>query len=139
MGMPIYGRSFDATSLPVGGSYSGVGSGSWENGVWDYKALPRSGATEYYNAETGASYSYDTGAREFISYDTVDVVKGKAGYIAQKGLGGSMFWEASADKSGGDSLIGAAAGALGGLDSGVNCLSYPDSQFANIVAGMPGE
>jgi len=93
MGMPIYGRSFESTSLPVGSAYSGVGSGSWENGVWDYKALPKAGATEYFDSETGASYSYDPVAQELISYDTVQAVQGKTSYITQKGLLGAMFWE----------------------------------------------
>lgn len=138
VGMPIYGRAFESTSLPVGGPYNGVGSGSWENGIWDYKVLPKAGATEYYDAESGASYSYDANAKEFISYDTVGSVLKKVSYLKGKGLGGAMFWEASADRTDGGSLIGAVAGAIGGLDQSRNCLTYPNSQYANIAAGMPG-
>ncbi|KAM0656213.1 hypothetical protein ACHAPH_008059 [Verticillium nonalfalfae] len=72
---------------------------SWENGVWDYKDLPRPGATELYDDVAQASYSYDNKSRKLISYDTVDVIKNKVSYLKQKGLGGSMFWEASGDRN----------------------------------------
>jgi chitinase len=104
LGMPIYGRAFDNTQLPVGSSYSGLGPGSWEAGIWDYKVLPRAGATEYYDSEAGASYAYDASAKELVSYDTVRSVQAKATYLMGKNLGGTMFWEAGADRRDGGSL-----------------------------------
>lgn len=135
MGMPIYGRAFESTS-GLGQSYSGVGSGSWDNGVWDYKALPKAGATEIYDAVAGATYSYDSSARELITYDTPAMVQQKVAYVQSQGLGGSMFWETSSDKNGSGSLIGTSYSSLGGLKSSQNLLSYPNSVFDNIKAGM---
>ncbi|EPE02674.1 n42 [Ophiostoma piceae UAMH 11346] len=136
LGMPIYGRAFDATA-GLGKSFSGGGTaGSWEVGIWDYKVLPRAGATELIDAEAGASYSYDPSAQELVTYDTPDIVKAKVAYVKSRGLGGGMFWEASADRTDDKSLIGTSFAALGSLDTTQNLLSYPNSQYANIVAGM---
>ncbi|KAI1387311.1 glycoside hydrolase family 18 protein [Hypoxylon trugodes] len=134
LGLPLYGRSFESTN-GIGQAYSGVGSGSWESGVWDYKVLPKAGATETYDATAGAVYSYDASAKELISYDNVDMVQKKITYAQGKGLGGSMFWEASGDRTDSGSLIAAAFNAQGGsgsLESSQNLLSYPNSQYANI-------
>ncbi|KAJ9142477.1 Endochitinase [Pleurostoma richardsiae] len=138
LGMPIYGRSFEQTS-GIGQPYSGIGSGSWENGVWDYKVLPKSGATVMTDSVAGATYSYDSAAQELISYDTPAMIQAKVAYVMSKGLGGSMFWEASGDRNDSQSLIVTSFNSLGGasaLDSTQNLLSYPNSQYANIVAGM---
>ena len=133
LGLPLYGRAFENTA-GLGQTYSGVGSGSWENGIWDYKVLPRSG-TVTYDATAGASYSYDSATKELVSYDTVESVQKKVNYVQNKGLGGTMFWEASGDRTDSGSLIAAAYNAQGGsgsLDKSQNLLSYPNSKYANI-------
>jgi chitinase len=145
MGMPLYGRAFTNTDGP-GAPFSGVGEGSWENGVWDYKALPRPGAQEQFDAESGASWCYDGGSRTMVSYDTVHLAQVKANYIRQRGLGGGMWWESSGDKGGpaanasDGSLIGVFVDAVGGpgaLDQSANALHYPESKYSNIQAGLP--
>jgi chitinase len=137
LGMPLYGRAFENTD-GLGKPYSGVGGGSWENGIWDYKVLPRPGATELLDSVAGASYSYDSGSRTLVTYDTPAVVRNKVSYIKNMGLAGSMFWEASGDRTDGNSLISTTWNVLGGMDSGPNLLSYPNSQYVNLAAGMPG-
>lgn len=141
LGMPLYGRAFESTDGP-GKPFNGVGAGSWENGIWDYKALPKAGATEQMNANVGASWSYDASKREMISYDTPAMVKNKASWLTGKGLGGGMWWEASGDKpKGAGSLVETFINSVGGsgnLDTTQNCLSYPSSKYDNMKAGFPG-
>ncbi|TVY18266.1 Chitinase 1 [Lachnellula arida] len=136
LGVPLYGRSFEGTA-GIGQSYTGVGSGSWQDGVWDYKALPKAGATVSYDSVASGTYSYDASAQELISYDDPAQALIKASYIKSQRLGGAMYWETSADKNGTESLISTIAGSFGALEQVENCLSYPGSQYANMAAGMP--
>jgi len=142
LGMPIFGQSFEATD-GLGKSFNGVGSGTWQAGSYDFKALPLSGAAEFYDSATGSSYSYDATSKELVSYDNVAVAKQKAAFIQQMELGGAMWWESSADKVGSDSLIENVAEILGisnGSGSGYsqNQLAYPYSTYENLRAGMLG-
>ncbi|TPX15373.1 uncharacterized protein E0L32_004650 [Thyridium curvatum] len=136
LGMPLYGRAFQNTDGP-GKPYNGVGNGSWELGIWDYKDLAQMRSKEQLDSHAGASYSYDPAGRTMITYDTIDMVYQKIEYIRAKGLAGSMFWEASGDRNDSNSLIGASRAAMGGLMSSPNQLHYPDSQYTNLAAGMP--
>ena len=138
LGVPIYGRSFGATD-GLGKPFNGVGKGTWEAGVYDYKDLPLRGAVEKYDNATGASYSYDATTRELISYDTIMTGKRKATWIQQMKLGGVMWWESSADRLGDKSLIRNTACVLGDLQFASNQLVYQDSVYDNLRAGMPGE
>ncbi|KAK3338864.1 chitinase 1 precursor [Neurospora tetraspora] len=144
LGMPLYGRAFESTAGP-GQPFSGVGAGSWEAGIWDYKVLPKQGAQVYLDETVGASWSYDEQTKEMVSFDTGEMVARKVNYVKERGLGGSMFWEASGDRKGdgdGESLIsvareGLSGGGGGGMDEGENLLEYPGSVYENMRGGMP--
>lgn len=145
LGMPLYGRAFQNTKGP-GAPYNGVGEGSWEQGVWDYKALPRPGASEHVDPQVGASWCHDK-AKTMVSYDNVQVGEIKANFIRHNGLSGGMWWESSGDKGGKSaakadgSLIGTfvdTVGGVGALDQSPNNLDFPESKFDNLRAGIPG-
>ncbi|KAJ3454348.1 hypothetical protein MRS44_018242 [Fusarium solani] len=143
LGMPAYGRSFQATS-GLGEPYSGVGlpnsgPGNWEGGIWEYKVLPKQGGETFYDDIAQASYSYDATTRELISYDSPQAVQAKVAYVKHAGLGGTMFWEASGDKTGPESLVGTSFRSLGSIDQTENWLDYPNSRYRNIASGMKGQ
>lgn len=104
VGMPLYGRSFANTAGP-GSAFQGLGQGTWETGVYDYKALPVDGASVQNDLNVGASWSYDQASRMMVSYDTPAMVEMKADLIKDMGLGGAMYWESSGDRMGDGSLI----------------------------------
>jgi chitinase len=104
IGIPLYARGFMNTNGP-GQSYSGTGPGTWEAGIYDFKTLPQKGATEAFSPTMVAGWSYDNVQKVFMSYDTHESAWAKAKCIQTYKLGGAMYWELSADKSGNDSLI----------------------------------
>ncbi|KKZ60553.1 chitinase [[Emmonsia] crescens] len=139
-GLPLYGRAFEQTNGP-GHSFQGVGEGSWENGVWDYKVLPQAGSEEANDFELLASWSYDVNGKKMISYDTPAIAWAKADYIRRRGLGGGMWWELSGDCPLGSerSLIRKTVEGLGGvgnLDHSMNLLEFPISRFENLKKGF---
>ncbi|KAF2259983.1 chitinase 18-7 [Lojkania enalia] len=141
LGMPLYGRAFSNTK-GIGQSFSGVGEGSFEAGVWDFKALPRPGASEHIDEESGASYCYDGNSQTLVSYDNVAIAKRKAEYIRQHNLGGAMWWELSGDRTDEGSIVTNVVRELGGQDGRKmeqqpNWLRFPDSQYENMRAGFP--
>ncbi|KAJ3973469.1 glycoside hydrolase family 18 protein [Lentinula raphanica] len=152
LGIPLYGRSFLQSSGP-GSPYSGIGQGSWEAGVYDYRALPLPGSHVMQDEHAKASWTYDYQTREMVSFDSEGVGKWKGEWVRKMGLGGCMFWELSGDKGGveregmeggygkvpqpGKSLVSVVKEAMGGLEmSQQNWLRYEQSRFENLRNGM---
>jgi len=155
IGIPLYGRSFLSCNGP-GTPFRGVGQGSWEAGVYDYRSLPLHGATVFHDRDLFAAYSYDPRKGEMITYDDTPTVQAKADWIIRNGLGGAMFWEISGDKDlgprdgmedgegkrevPGPSLIRTVAAFFAqagpGLHGVPNRLHYPTSRFPNLRQGI---
>ncbi len=134
-----------------GKPFQGIGGGSWEQGVYDYRALPLPGSYLFRDEHAVASWSYNYQNKEMISFDSEEVGKWKGEWIKKEGLGGSMFWELSGDKGSprsgmeggpgkdpqeGKSLVTVVKEAMGGLDRSPNWLGYEGSQFDNMRKGM---
>jgi chitinase len=82
LGVPTYGRSFLGASGP-GHSYTGHGG---DEGIFEYKQLPRQGAEEIVNTRVVAAFCVG-GDGGFVTYDNPETVKMKANYCKEKGLG----------------------------------------------------
>lgn len=139
LGMPLYGRAFENTDGP-GKPFQGIGEGTWEQGVHDYKKLPLPGSQELYDEASGATFCYNSQQRKMVSYDTPAMARMKTDYIKQRNLGGAMWWESSSDKEGSESLIGTVVSGFGGphgLMRQNNCIEYPFSPFDNLRNGFP--
>ena len=151
IGVPLYGRSFLNTDGP-GTPFEGVGGGTWEKGIYDYRTLPLPGAEMNYDKDATASWSYDGGSkREMISFDDEKIAERKGEWVMEEGLRGCMFWELSGDKGGtrdgietgpgkdpqpGESLVSVVKKAFGTLDQSSNWLQYEGSQYDNMRKGM---
>ena len=137
LGMPLYGRAF-ANTKGIGHSFQGTGKGSWEQGVWDWKVLPKEGSVVEADKAVGASWSEGDGT--VVSFDSDEAIEWKVEYLRDTGLGGAMWWESSGDrKVGQGSAVERVVGGLRHLDQEQNCLEYPESKYDNLRKGMEGE
>ncbi|KAJ3974696.1 glycoside hydrolase family 18 protein [Lentinula raphanica] len=108
MGIPIYGRAFEETT-GLGEPYNGIGPGTFEAGVYQYKVLPLevlvAGASVFENTTDVTSYSYNPSTEELVSYDTPNIVKMKAQYVNTNGLAGAMYWDLIRESTGSSSTV----------------------------------
>ncbi|CAF2181411.1 unnamed protein product [Rotaria magnacalcarata] len=84
MGLPLYGRGWQAVTSNALNDFSQAASstpptGTWKAGVFDYDDLKKS---------------------YIPSYDDVTSISVKSDYVKQKHLGGTFFWELSSDRQG---------------------------------------
>ncbi|KAJ3988917.1 glycoside hydrolase family 18 protein [Lentinula detonsa] len=141
LGIPIYGRAFEET-LGIGQPYNGIGPGTFEAGVYQYKVLPLAGASVFENTTDVTSYSYNPTTEELVSYDTPNIVKTKAQYVNANGLAGAMYWDLiciifdTADAS--TSLVQNVLTQFSVLDQTLNHINYPDSEWDNIKSNITG-
>lgn len=134
-----------------GTPFQGIGQGSWESGVYDYRVLPLPGSYILRDEQSVASWTFNYQTKEMVSFDSELVGRMKGDWIRSEGLGGSMFWELSGDKGGaregmesgpgkeaqpGKSLVTVVKEAMGPLDRSPNWLQYEGSQFDNMRSGM---
>ncbi|TNV73228.1 hypothetical protein FGO68_gene2295 [Halteria grandinella] len=122
MGAPIYGRGWagvGATNNGLFQSASGASSGTWENGIFDYKDLLQRTQTQpqsyvvHWDSQAEVPYIYAQGLENglFTTFENAQSIQKRVEYIKKYNLGGIMFWEASADvkdPASPDSLTGTA-------------------------------
>ena len=100
LGVPTYGRSFLGVS-GIGERYRGHAG---EEGTFDYKDLPRPGAQEHVDENSGAAYCIG-GDGGFVTYDNPQTVRLKARFAVEQSLGGLFYWTGTADVRGPRSLV----------------------------------
>lgn len=119
LGAPLYGRAWTGVSDPTNDglfqSATGAASGSWEDGVLDYKDLHNHLAnqpeayTRYWDDEAKVPYVFAPTAEGglFSTYEDSESIGLKSNYIKNMGLGGMFFWDISSDlpSDSNDSLI----------------------------------
>lgn len=97
IGVATYSRGFSNTAGLGQTASGGSTDKSVETGIVNYSSLPLPGATEYFDPEAKAAYSYDPVKRIFNSYDNNASVAEKCLIVQQKNLAGLICWESSGD------------------------------------------
>ena len=134
LGMPLYGSVFQGTD-GLGYAFDNSRTRQLEStsaSDYLYSELPKDGEMVHVDKEAMAAWTYNTTSRELISFDNPETTRLKAKYIQDQGLAGAMFWEASGDKPGNDSLVKILSENMGQLDASPNMLNYPKRPWANI-------
>jgi chitinase len=104
VGVPFYGRAWADIKGEGTGLYQ-PGSRPAERietkyGPMSATLVDRGGFARMWDSQARAPYLWNKDTRTFISYDDPESLRLKSAYVRDKGLGGVMFWEYYADRTG---------------------------------------
>ena len=116
LGVPFYGRVWEGVGSP-GGLYK-EGRPPSQRIDTSYPSLAalagREGWVREWDAAAQAPYLWNEARQTFVTYEDEESVRLKSHYVRDKGLGGVMFWEYHADRTG--ALLDTLDAALRGED-----------------------
>ncbi|MBL1085791.1 cellulose binding domain-containing protein [Streptomyces actinomycinicus] len=99
IGIGFYGRGWTGVTQDApGGTATGPASGTYEQGIEDYKVLKSSCPA----TGTVAGTAYAHCGSNWWSYDTPATIASKMAWAKNQGLGGAFFWEFSGDTGNGE-------------------------------------
>ena len=99
LGTPFYGYGWSGVGPKNNGLYQ---TATGTLGTIPYNTLVTTPGTLHYDWVTGSSTKYDAASQSFYSYDTPQVIREKAAYARDLGLGGVMAWSLDNDTATGD-------------------------------------
>jgi chitinase len=109
LGVPFFGRGYagvSASTQGLFGTYTGpTTSGTWSPGVYDSTDLVsnyvgQNGFVRLWDASARVPRLWNATTGEMISYEDASSIREKIWFAKSRGLGGTMIWELSADRSG---------------------------------------
>ncbi|MFG2635258.1 glycosyl hydrolase family 18 protein [Streptomyces sp. NPDC048362] len=99
IGIGFYGRGWTGVTQDApGGTATGPATGTYEQGIEDYKVLKSSCPA----TGTVAGTAYAHCGSNWWSYDTQATIASKMAWAKSQGLGGAFFWELSGDTGNGE-------------------------------------
>ncbi|MGW2033025.1 glycoside hydrolase family 18 chitinase [Streptomyces argyrophylli] len=99
IGIGFYGRGWTGVTQDApGGTATGPATGTYEQGIEDYKVLKTSCPA----TGTVAGTAYAHCGSNWWSYDTPATIASKMAWAKNQGLGGAFFWEFSGDTANGE-------------------------------------
>ncbi|HSD67882.1 MAG TPA: glycosyl hydrolase family 18 protein, partial [Vicinamibacteria bacterium] len=102
LGVPFYGRAWEGVGSP--GALYREGRPPSQRIDTSHPALAalagREGWVRDWDAAAQAPFLWNEGKKTFVTYEDEESLRLKGRYVREKGLGGVMFWEYHADRSG---------------------------------------